>query len=200
MGSVTPFVRWATAGRPMPGQSVSGDAHRVEEGAELLFAAVLDGLGHGADAHAAAAAVGEGLGDPLSEPLLAIFDRAHAAAVGTRGVAMSAAHVSREGTLTWGGVGNVEGVLLRADSRRERLLLQGGVIGQRMPRSLRVASLPLVPGDVLAMATDGLSPRFTDQPVLRSGRPVDEIAAVLLESCGRPRDDALVWVGRYLET
>ena len=47
---------------------------------------------------------------------------------------------ARAETMTWVGVGNVEGVLLRAQAavspRRESLLLRGGVIGGRLPALL----------------------------------------------------------------
>ena len=53
-----------------------------------------------------------------------------------------------DGAMTWLGVGNVTGLLLRADAgaerKRESLLLRGGVVGYRLP-PLRPVAIPIAP-------------------------------------------------------
>ena len=101
-------------------------------------------------------------------------------------------------TMAWVGVGNVAGVLMRAlpnESQRARVWLnaQRGVLGYRMPR-VRVTDLELGPGDLLVLATDGVSVVFPDE--LPASLQPRDLARDLLERHGRATDDALVWVGR----
>jgi serine phosphatase RsbU (regulator of sigma subunit) len=101
-------------------------------------------------------------------------------------------------TMSWIGIGNVEGVLLRRpgaiDDKRERLLVWGGVVGHTMP-SARAATLSVAPGDVLAFATDGIASSFADD--LHAGEDVDQAAARVLAKHSTTKDDALVLVARY---
>ena len=65
--------------------------------------------------------------------------------------------------MTWLGVGNVQGVLMRADAQKgsvqEVLLLRGGVVGSQLP-ALQAAVLPIAKGDTLVFATDGVRGEF----------------------------------------
>ena len=48
-------IEWATAGRPLPGEHVSGDQPiAIEIGGGAALFGVMDGLGHGPDAATAA--------------------------------------------------------------------------------------------------------------------------------------------------
>jgi negative regulator of sigma-B (phosphoserine phosphatase) len=101
-------------------------------------------------------------------------------------------------TLSWVGVGNVEGRLLRAGgpgARPESLLCAPGIVGHRLG-ALAATDLPLRRGDVLILATDGVSARFADD--LHPTGSCRAIAERVLERHGRPADDALVVVARYL--
>src|SRR5262249_42714875 len=128
--------------------------------------AVIDGLGHGAEAaEAARRAVGVLEEDPSIE-LLEQLRRCHARLKGTRGVVMSAARFDAgRGELSWSGVGNVEGALLRrslsAQPARPSLLVLAGVVGGAL-RGLRSSALPVARGDTLLFATDGVRPEFSD--------------------------------------
>jgi serine/threonine protein phosphatase PrpC len=100
--------------------------------------------------------------------------------------------------MTWVGIGNVKGVLLRAGGRadraRERLLLRGGVVGYQLP-TLRPATLSVAPGDTLIFATDGLRSIFADELVL--GEP-QQMADHIFDQYRRGTDDAMILVARYL--
>ena len=111
---------------------------------------------------------------------------------------LSLASVStNDSTMTWLGVGNVEGTLFRAASTttREQLLLRGGVVGYELP-PLRETVLPISRGDMLVLVTDGISSRFTEQSPI--GRQPQEYADEILSRWGKAHDDALVLVVRYI--
>jgi hypothetical protein len=73
-------------------------------------------------------------------------------------------------------------------------LLRNGVVGVRSP-GLRAEELPVRPGDILTMATDGV----TAERVLRismQGR-LEAMADGILADGSKGTDDALVLVARY---
>jgi serine phosphatase RsbU (regulator of sigma subunit) len=104
------------------------------------------------------------------------------------------------GLLTWLGVGNVQALLLRRGSKsawsEESLLLRNGVVGARLPTSLRAEVLCVSPGDVLVFATDGVSSDFSRELVWNL--PPQKAAESVLARHGKTTDDALVLVARYL--
>lgn len=203
MVSVEPrLLDWGVDSRPLPGESVSGDAAVVSTSDERALVAAVDGLGHGAEAAHAAEAAAAILGEFPDEPVESLVGRCHAALAGTRGAAISLASFSRDaGTMTWLGVGNVEGRLLRPrDSglpSSESLMLPGGLVGDELPR-LAPSTLDVQLGDTLIFATDGLESDFGDSVDLSGS--AEEIAARLLRERARPTDDALVVVARYVES
>jgi len=193
-------IEWSTAAATMPGEAESGDrywAGAVENG--IMFA-VIDGLGHGRAAAAASDIAIATLERHVGDPLIELLRRCHESLRGTRGVAMSLAVFNTEDAmLTWIGVGNVEGTLLRRDARlpSDKLLLRNGVVGIHLP-TLRAGELSVKPGDILTMVTDGV----TDEPPLRASMDcrIESMANGILTSAYKGTDDALVLVARYRGT
>jgi serine/threonine protein phosphatase PrpC len=194
----TGFVEWAVAERCMPGEQVSGDLAVVLEREDGVLIAVVDGLGHGYEAAAAAGAAVDTVTAHRSEEAAALLQLCHEGLRRTRGAAVSIATIHARGSIAWAGVGNVEGRLLpRGGGPRESIVLRGGIVGYRLP-SLRVSTHPIAPGDVLVFATDGLASCYADDVSIDSSP--SEIAEVLLLRHARDLDDALVLVARIAET
>jgi negative regulator of sigma-B (phosphoserine phosphatase) len=197
----TGLIEWAVAELVLPGQSESGDRFLVTPTPDGGLVAVVDGLGHGAEAAEAAKAAVRSLERHAHEPIIPLIRNCHRSLAGTRGVVMSvAAFDARAETVTWVGVGNVEGVLLRAQSTatlgRESLLLRGGVVGVHLP-ALAAAIVPVARGDQLIFATDGVRGDFAVRP-LPGGDVPQQLADHILTKWGTRTDDALVLVARYL--
>ena len=194
------LIEWGVALQQFSGQDESGDGYLVESHPDGMLVAVVDGLGHGpqaAEVAKVAIAAMEGHADKSVDFL---FKRCHRELAGTRGVVMSLALLdARDGKMTWVGVGNVTGLLLRADSLakrpRETLLARGGVVGYRLP-SLYPVVHSVYPGDILIFATDGLRSGFSEGMALDD--PPQQLADHLLDNYGRGTDDALVLVARYI--
>ena len=197
---ISPPIECAVAELARPGQSESGDRHLVLSTANGGLVAVVDGLGHGAEAASAAKVAVMALERGADRALVQIFRDCHQSLIGTRGAVLSAAAFSViDDSMTWLGVGNVEGRLLRAPASGgappEALLVRGGVVGAQLP--------PLVPrivrlrrGDMLIIATDGIRSEFLDAPL-----PYQEPQALadhVLARWSTQTDDALVLVVRYL--
>ncbi len=193
-------AEWAVARRAAPGEQESGDLHVVEcfPGGTLL--AAVDGLGHGAEAAIAARAAVDVLRAHAPESVIALVRRCQRALRETRGVVMSLATFNApDSSLTWLGIGNVGGVLVRADPAggppRESLLLRGGVVGYRLP-VLSAAVLTVNPGDLLVFATDGVDASFAPEPA--GNTALQPLADRILDQWGKNTDDALVLVARFL--
>ena len=200
METLAPTIEWGVASRALPGQRSSGDLNVVKSFPNGVLVAALDGIGHGEEAGSAAMVARAILEAHAEESVIALIRRCHDGLRATRGVAMSVASFNlSEALITWLGVGNVEGVLLRRglarEAEEESLLLRAGVVGAQLP-ALQAAVLPVSIGDTLILATDGISSDFTRK--LARNNPPQKAAENILARHGKATDDALVLVARYL--
>jgi phosphoserine phosphatase RsbX len=191
---------WSTSATTMPGETVSGDRHWAGQFENGMIFAVIDGLGHGGAAAAASKIAVTVLRRYAGDPLVELLHRCHESLRTTRGVAMSIAEFNTESSiLTWIGVGNVEAALLHRepDLPHDKLLLRSGVVGSHLP-TLRAEKLPIRPGDILMMVTDGVT---TEHPLrVPMDAHVESVADGILASACKGNDDALVLVARYRGT
>src|SRR5262245_39710440 len=160
-------IEWAVAEFMRPGQTESGDQYVAMEIPGGAVVGVIDGLGHGAEAANASKTAIRSSGRHAGEPAIRLMRECHQSLAGLRGAVMSVASINAaEETMTWLGVGNVEGLLLRAHPAaipsRELLLLRGGVVGVHLP-ALTGAIVPIARGDTLVFATDGVRSEFLDE-------------------------------------
>jgi serine/threonine protein phosphatase PrpC len=184
---------------PLPGQKESGDLSLVKRVGAGTLVAVVDGLGHGQEAASAAHAAVGALTQHSREPLADLVRHAHEAVAGLRGVVLGLAYLDPQAaTLTWLGVGNVGGILMRADagSRPARITLvaSAGFIGGEVPHPT-TRSVPLALGDTVFLFSDGVKDGFADSVAL-SNSP-QKIADTVLAHHSKGNDDALVLVARY---
>jgi serine/threonine protein phosphatase PrpC len=192
-GKAPPLVEWTVAVRSLG--SESGDQYLVSRTGDGVLVAVADGLGHGPEAASAARTAIAVLEAGHERELGARFLRCHERLRDTRGVVLSLG-LFATGSLTWLGVGNVDGVLLRSGlGAPEQLLVRGGVGGRRLP-SLELSRLAVARGDTLILATDGVDPGFAGDPGI-TGAAAPTAERILAEH-GKETDDALVLVVRYV--
>lgn len=188
-------VEVAVATRVRAGQPVSGDRSIVVRGESAVLVGVVDGVGHGARARAAATEAAREVARAGDEPLPRIFARVHELLAGTRGAVMSVARIALDGRVSWLGIGNVRGVVVPAadiGSPRADLLLVPGILGRDLP-ALRPDEIELRRHDTLILATDGVRDAFAER--LRPDAPPR--LAQRLVAGGGDADDALVLVARW---
>lgn len=198
--SARDLVEWSVATRSRRGEVMSGDLAVVALLPDGALVAAIDGLGHGDEAAKAAREAGAVVRERPSHDLVQLAERCHAALRGTRGAAISLAYISaRDSTMTWLGIGNVEGRVLSGDPSARRpkgsLPLGSGIPGHQLP-TVRTATLDVRPGDVLVLATDGIETIFGDS--LDVSGSTQAISDRILKGFGRSSDDALVVAVRYL--
>lgn len=186
----------AVAAHPM--EHECGDRHVIVERSDSVLVAVIDGLGHGAEAAAVAALAVDEVGAWMGEDVDEVVRRCHARLVGTRGVVMSVVAFTYGDVLSWVGVGNVEALLFRAGIAKRRAvdaaLLRGGVVGYKLP--------PLAPtrhrvrhGDLIVLATDGVREDFAQH--VDPDLPAQHVADDVMARARTGTDDALVLAARY---
>ena len=196
------LLEWGVATLTLAGQLESGDLHLVREVGGGVLVAVVDGLGHGEEAAVAAKLAVATLDRFVREPIASLVQRCHEALRGTRGVVMSVAYFDpTRDTMTWVGLGNVEGVLVHENwaerSARTTLVTLGGIVGSQLDAlPVRPWVIPVQPGDLLVFATDGIRGGFAED-ISKRDTP-QQIADLLLSRYGKSTDDALVLAARYL--
>jgi anti-sigma regulatory factor (Ser/Thr protein kinase) len=194
---VTPIPRREVAvqGRPIQGETESGDDAGFAWAGERLLLAVADGLGHGTEAREASRrAVDLAMRSP--EAPAQLLSSCHRGLHGTRGAVMAVMALDwTAGQFVHASVGNVTAHLQR-DRTATRFLTTPGVLGAPGPAPrIHEESSPLAARFVLVMFTDGLSSRLdpaADPALLRE--PPLVIAHALMTRHARAHDDALVLV------
>ncbi len=177
--------------RPYPGLKVNGDAYvmRFLAGRRIL-AAVIDGLGHGIDAHEAAVAAQQAVEASAGLDLVGLFQEAHQRLRRTRGAVMAVTvlHLD-EHRLEFLGVGNIEAILLQ-EKASTHLTSLGGTVGHSM-RTLRPFEYPWDGSQTLVMCSDGIRGAWraeTPREILQA-HP-DILTETLVKDFSRETDDA----------
>lgn len=184
--------------RPADGFASGGDAVVARWCGDSVLLAVIDVLGHGADAHTVALraeSLLEETGVSDAAALLGMLDEELSGSVGAAVGIASFRPEHAEGTFV--GVGNI---VARLFGRTDRRLVSGdGVVGQRR-LSLRPAGFTLGVGDLIVLHSDGITSRFmlSEYPELASEDPATA-ARVLVRRFGRNYDDAACIVARRTE-
>ena len=193
-----PRLDWGVALQAQPGQLECGDAWIIEPISDGFLVAVIDGLGHGAAAALAAQLAVDAIRSSVLQPLEVIVSVCHQALLRSRGAALSLARIDTSAeSLTWVGIGNVEGLVLDSAAfslslpHTEALVARGGVVGYDVP-TLRPTTLPFKPGSFLIFATDGVKPGFAAG--MRTWRRAQQAADDIFATHRRGTDDALVMV------
>ncbi len=196
--AAVPRSELAVLGRACRGEPISGDHALVRRGARDVTIAVVDGLGHGVLAREPAdAAIAEVDRDPdraLDELAIAT----DTALAGTRGVVMAAVRLTVPAAeLAHAGVGNVAVRLVGLDGKQRILAAHGGVLGgSTRPRRAAIERVAMA-GEVVVVATDGLTSRIDlEHELALLRRPPMLLAHHLVTTYGRTDDDVTVVVVR----
>lgn len=182
--------------RACRGESVSGDAVVIRPLAKGIFAAIVDVLGHGPEAHELALVIDGYLARHGSSDVSGVMTRLHQHVKGSRGAAVGLCAIdAATGRVAYVGTGNT--VLRRFGKMDTRLVSQDGVLGQNM-RTPRPQTLELEAGDLIVLYTDGVRDRFTsnDYPGVFHHAP-KEVVRTILERFGKDHDDAACIAVRY---
>jgi anti-sigma regulatory factor (Ser/Thr protein kinase) len=178
------------------GEVVSGDDWVLISDKDRHTVMVVDGLGHGPDAAAAARAATAALArEPQGTPA-ELLEAVHHALKSTRGAAAGIAVMQPgRGLVTYSGVGNIV-ARIHHEGKTRNLVSHNGILGSQV-RKIQEFSCPFPASALLVMHSDGLATYwdFEQYPGLGSKHP-GVIAGVLYRDHQRSRDDATVAVFR----
>jgi phosphoserine phosphatase RsbX len=192
------LIDWSAAILAVEGETVSGDMYLIRPFSQGVLVAAVDGLGHGPEAAASAQAAISILEAQVDQPLVSLVRACHEALKEMRGAVMSLASFNRaDNIMTWLGVGNVEGRLLRTNPKysQDSLLLRGGIVGHNLPTLIAI-TVPINPGDTLIFASDGIRSEFAEN--LDINAPPQQLVTDIINRSAKNTDDSLVVVARYL--
>jgi anti-sigma regulatory factor (Ser/Thr protein kinase) len=182
---------------PRPGEAVCGDDCAVAATAEGRCAVLLvDGLGHGIGAAAAAEEATRLFRERPSGGPEAVLAMLHDGLRGSRGAAAAVAEVDpRRQTIRFAGVGNVSGTVC-VDGAVRSMVSHHGTLGHQAAR-IHGFTYPWSPTAIMVLHSDGISARWDlgVYPGLAGRHPM-LIAGVLYRDFARRTDDASVIVVR----
>jgi anti-sigma regulatory factor (Ser/Thr protein kinase) len=181
-----------------PGEQECGDdwATIERDGQSLIL--MVDGLGHGPAAAAAAEeAVCAFHGQRSSQPE-EILAAIHRAIRGTRGAALAIARIDlAKGQLRYAGVGNISSLILDTKTGDTTSMVSlNGTVGHAI-RKIQSFDYACPEGSVVIMHSDGMATHWSlDRYPGIKGRHPSLIAGALYRDHKRGRDDVLVLVAR----
>lgn len=177
--------------RPMIGERVNGDAVVIREDGASLLLAVIDGLGHGPIAAAAAQVGVNALAElDIRQPLIDLIKTVHDRLRGTRGVAATLCVVHGE-TLEACAVGNVQ---LSSVNAHIPLLLSAGILGIRVAK-YHVCQGKLRAGSRIALFSDGISSRVALDEVRKLAPQA--ACSHIFERFSKKEDDATILIADF---
>jgi len=187
-------VQIAIVKRPLE-EPHCGDQAGCWEHSSKTVLCMIDGLGHGKGAERAAMKALDFLERHHHEPLLEVFATCDKALSDTRGVAMGIAVADPDaGRLTYAGIGNTRAMVVGQETTR--LSSHYGIVGGGY-RTLKTETVPLTPGDLVIMYTDGIEGLIDLSDYDETLRvEVGRLAETIVEDWCRETDDAAVLVFR----
>ena len=177
---------------PVAGETECGDGWAAERHGHRTMLAVVDGLGHGPRAAAAADVALGILHGAYHRSPAEVLQAAHAALRPTCGAVMAVAEIRTDlGQLRWAGVGNISGEIRTGDAS-SHLVSHNGTLGHQV-RKVQEFVHPWREECLLLLHSDGLA---TLRNVERYGglwrRDPALVAGVLYRDGQRGRDDTTV--------
>ncbi len=182
---------------PKPGEEVCGDQWGQTAVAGRRTLLLADGLGHGTDAAIASRAAVDTLYKHPDLALVNLLAAVHDALRYTRGAAVAIAEIDAErGTVAFGGLGNVSGIVFADDAPPRHMVSTNGTAGVEA-RHIREFQYPYPEGATLVLHSDGISTHWNlfDYPGLAAHDPAI-IAGVVYRDFSRGNDDATIVVAK----
>ena len=181
------------ATRPHPSMKVSGDTLVIKKWGKSAIVSIVDGVGHGEFAHAAAAKARHYIETHYDQSITNIFRGVELNCRGTRGVVMALAKFDwGNSKLIFGSVGNIESHV-SGGSEKINFIARRGIVGKSAPMP-RVTENHWDPEAIMIIHSDGLQSirHWGDYLNNNNDKSSTSIAQQMLRDYARPEDDATV--------
>jgi serine phosphatase RsbU (regulator of sigma subunit) len=198
MGKLMAGIDFGMCYRAMLGpDSECGDITFMKQYDNQCFFAVIDVLGHGAEARKVAVSAEKYLEENYKGNLIDVINGIHQHLKGTRGAVVALCHLEiLTGELTYIGIGNITVRILGL--KTSRLTPKGGIVGYKIttPRSI---NLKLYQDDIVLMYSDGIKEHFDIvECAALLKEEAQDIAYGILKQFGKKNDDASCIAIKYL--
>jgi anti-sigma regulatory factor (Ser/Thr protein kinase) len=192
-----PHLLFGVASRALPGEMFNGDGYLITyPNPHVTLVALIDGLGHGKEAHLATEKAKERIYSHAGLPLEALMNQVHQALKATRGATVAIAQLDTDAhKLSFVGVGNIEARLISAEKKRS-LLSTNGIVGHNL-RKVLLVNAPCLPGDMFLLFSDGISAHSLPGNINWQLEP-QRIADGIIHEFSKVNDDATILIARYL--
>lgn len=188
---------------PKLNEELCGDGWAVLDEEHNCYVIVLDGLGHGPEAHAASQQAVQVFGHSLQHDPAAMMRQVHEGIRQTRGAAGMIACIDADKEhINLCGVGNIAGKVFTVSDGplttvSKNVVSYNGTLGYTIPTNLNTQELEWNNAKLLILHSDGIKSRWdmSSYPNLHHHDPTT-IAAVLYKDHSRQTDDSLVVVVR----
>jgi len=174
---------------PKEGETENGDAYFVRDMDDSTILAVIDGIGHGAEAHLASQAAVACLERYYDQDLTYTVRKCHEALHATRGAVLAITHITDD-CIRFVGIGNI--TAMKIGMEESHFTSMNGIIGHNL-KNVRIFSYPPLDGGIILMHSDGLR-RFNimDYDLSLDLRDIGE----MILSDHRVDDDATILLAR----
>jgi len=187
------YLEVGAASRCKPGEELNGDAYVVSNvNSNHTVAAVIDGLGHGKEAHLASQLAKEQIIQSSEQNLEVLLNQIHQKLKGTRGAVVGLLLIdTNTKKLYFSGIGNIDGFVSNKGEKKSFLSF-GGIVGHNM-RTPRIFEFDFYENDFLCLFSDGITTRWNYSDIDWNKHP-QQNAEYLINHFSRQNDDATVLI------
>jgi anti-sigma regulatory factor (Ser/Thr protein kinase) len=173
---------------------LNGDALVIQETKGKVLLAVIDGLGHGQEAHHASQKAATYIRSNPGHDLKTLLEDCHAELRHTRGAVIGLVRVDLSRCrLTYAGIGNITGRIVGRQTIRP--LSKAGIVGHKI-KAVSQDEFPFLPGDLLFMYSDGISGKFDPERLNTAALSPRQLAERIVQEYGSHYDDQTIIVAR----
>jgi serine/threonine protein phosphatase PrpC len=186
-------MKYSVISKALPGETLCGDTYFIDRFGKTAIFAVIDGLGHGANAFKPASKCKNIIEVNKEKCVKDIIMYCHQGLKGTRGVVAAIVKIDEEsGLFDFGGVGNI-GFYAKAKESIKPISF-AGVLGHNL-RKFMSFRFNIYKDDIFVLFSDGISSHFDIGD--NSGKDVEIIAKEIFTKQRKLSDDATILVVRY---
>ena len=188
-----PAWKFSVFSRPAFAQSQNGDGFFIKRRGNIVYLFLLDGLGHGADAHFATEKALKNLDNIFNWQEQELIELLHRKLKSTRGIVIGIAIVDdQRDFVRYTGIGNIIGMIVGRQS--STFLNYNGTVGGKLDH-FKTFEYPYKNGDALILHSDGIASGWTKKFHDFWPDNVQNLAQNIFNKFRRQGDDATVIVG-----
>jgi len=185
--------KFSVFSRPAVAESENGDGFFLKRRGSVTYIFLIDGLGHGFDAHFATEKALKNIENAYNWQENELIELLHRKLKATRGVVIGMAMVDdKVNTIRYTGIGNITGIVI--GKQNATFLNYNGTLGGKLDH-YKTFEYPYHNGDAFVLHSDGISSGWTKKFAELWNGNVQVLAQNIFNKYRREGDDATIIVG-----